>query len=44
MKSDGGIGKDLAATFKTLRPSPHHSVLISRLGINGGSIGALTEV
>ena len=30
--SDGGIGKDLASTFKKLRPSLCHSVLISRQG------------
>ena len=42
--SSGGIGKDLASTFKKLHPSPHHSVLISRLGKNRGSIGVPMEV
>ena len=34
-ESDRGIGKDLASTFKKLCPSPHHGVLISRLGETG---------
>ena len=44
MESDRGIRKDLASTFKKLHPSPHHSVLISRLGKNRKSIGVPMEV